>query len=111
MDDLPGWFGTLDPSRVSLAALVTFAVFALFKGLIIPRSVHVDRIADKDAVIAGLVVEKDDWKAAYNAKDSEAAELLRQNSDLLNAAETTNRLLEALRQRLDQPVQRQIGES
>lgn len=111
MDDLPGWFSSLDPSRVSLAALVTFAVFALFKGLIIPRSVHVDRIADKDAQITALAAERDDWKAAYNAKATEAAELVDQNGDLITAGETTNRLLEALRQRLDQPDRRQIGES
>lgn len=88
-------------AQVGLGALVTFMVLSLIRGWVVPRSVLVDRIADKQSQIDNLVKERDDWKEAYNKKAEINAELLKQNGALLDGAETTNKLLDALRMRME----------
>ncbi len=106
--DILAWFATLQPDQIGLAALVTLTIVSILRGWIIPRSVLTDRMADKDAQIALLVTERDDWKSAFQKKAEEAAELLRQNSNLIAGADTTNRLIESLRETIERGRPRQI---
>lgn len=87
--------------QIALGGLVTLMVVGLLRGWVVPRSVLVDRMADKDAQIATLAQERDDWKTAYNQGELSRQELVRQNSDLIEAGETTNRLMESLRNNLE----------
>lgn len=99
--DVLAFFSTLRVDQVALGAIVTFMVIGLLRGWVVPRSVLVDRMADKDAQIAVLAKERDDWKSAYNQGELSRQELVRQNSDLIEAGQTTNRLMESLRANLE----------
>lgn len=99
--DLLTFFNTLRVDQVALGAIVTFGVIGLLRGWVVPRAVLVDRVADKQAQIDALIVERDDWKAAYNQGELSRQELVRQNSDLIEAGQTTNRLMESLRTNLE----------
>lgn len=88
---------TTNPTAIPFAGLVTFAIIGLFRGWLVPGPVVRDRIADKDSQIANLSQERDDWKATARASEDARHELVQQNKDLIDAGETTNRLLEAMR--------------
>jgi hypothetical protein len=57
-------------NTVALGGLVTLMVLSLIRGWVVPRSVLVDRVADKDARIAEVALERDQWKAAYDTTGS-----------------------------------------
>lgn len=99
--DVLAFFNTLPVNQVALGAIVTFMVVSLLRGWVVPRSVLLDRMTDKDAQIAVLAKERDDWKSAYNQGELSRQELVRQNSDLIEAGQTTNRLMESLRTNLE----------
>lgn len=99
--DVLAFFNTLRVDQVALGAIVTFMVIGLLRGWVVPRSVLVDRMVDKDAQIALLAKERDDWKSAYDKGELSRQELVRQNSDLIEAGQTTNRLMESLRTNLE----------
>lgn len=97
MDAISTWFLGLDPTLIPLGALVTFMVFGLIRGWVVPRQVHLDRVSDKDDRIKMLSEERNDWKQAFLHSEESRRILLKQNSDLITSAETTNRLMESLR--------------
>lgn len=99
--DFLAFLNNPDVNRVALGGLVTIMVLALLRGWVVPRSVLVDRMGDKDAQISLLAKERDDWKAAYDKGELSRQELVRQNSDLIEAGQTTNRLMESLRTHLE----------
>lgn len=96
MDPLT-FFLTLRPDQVALGAIVTYMVFALLRGWIIPRKIHLERMAEKEKQIDGLVLERENWRAAFETAERARLELVSQNSDLIDGAETTNRLMESMR--------------
>ncbi len=100
--DVLSFFTKLPLDQVALGALVTFMVISLLRGWVVPRSVLVDRMQDKDAQYAAVAKERDDWKTAYNQSELSRQELQRQNSDLIEAGQTTNRLMESLRSNVEQ---------
>ena len=100
--DVLSFFTKLPADQVALGALVTFMVVGLLRGWVVPRSVLVDRMQDKDAQYAAVAKERDDWKTAYNQSELSRQELQRQNSDLIEAGQTTNRLMESLRSNVEQ---------
>ena len=99
--DALAFFSTLRVDQVALGAIVTFGVIGLLRGWVVPRSVLVDRMADKDAQITSLSKERDDWRGAYDKSELSRQELVRQNTDLIEAGQTTNRLMESLRTNLE----------
>ena len=101
MDQISAFFASLPTDQIALGALVTFMVFSLLRGWVVPRSVLVDRIADKDKQIAELVKERDDWKKAHDVSEEGRALLKEQNGALISGAETTNRLMESMRNYLE----------
>lgn len=108
--DITTWFLALDPTLLPLGALVTLTVVSLIRGWVIPRQVHLDRMQDLLTQIKMLVTERDDWKTAFMTSEKAKADLIKQNSDLVDAAETTNRLIESLRNHIERidSSQRQI---
>lgn len=97
MDPLIGFFTKLDPTIIPLGAIVTFMVFGLIRGWVVPRQVMEDRIDDKNTQITGLVTERDNWKDAYQVERESRTELDQQNKALIEGAQTTNRLLDEMR--------------
>jgi len=95
------WFSQLDPNQIALGALVTLMIASIITGRMIPKSVHDDRIADKDKIISGVEGEREDWKTAFFKKSDETTELVKQNGELIASAETANRLMESLRAQAD----------
>ena len=97
MDPIVAFFQALPGDQIALGALVTFMVFSLLRGWVVPRSVLVDRMADKDAQIAALVKERDDWHTAHDVSEAGRAELKTQNGELIRSAEISNRFMESAR--------------
>lgn len=95
--DAFAFFSTLRVDQVALGALVTFGLLSILRGWVVPRQVLLDRMKDKDAQISQIIKERDDWHAAYDVGETARQELVRQNSDLIEAGQTTNRLMESLR--------------
>lgn len=85
-------------------------VLSLLRGWVVPRSVLVDRMADKDGQIEALATERDDWKSAYHKVKDINIELVKQNTGLIHGGEATTRLLDSMREHLDRNnPQREIG--
>lgn len=101
MDPIVSFFTRLDPTVLPLGGIVTFVVIGLIRGWVVPRQVLTDRIADKDSQIKSLAEERDSWKNAFLASDAARLELVSQNSELIDGAKTTNRLMESLRNQIE----------
>jgi hypothetical protein len=95
------WLTSLDPNQIGLGAIVTLMIVSILRGWIIPRSVHLDRISDKDKQIVALGKERDNWKEAYEKSAEAKRELIQQNSALIDGADTTNHLLDSLRNQIE----------
>lgn len=111
MDSLLNFIDNADPSSIGLGTLVTMMIISILRGWVVPRSVHIDRIADKDTQLASLLKEKDSWRDSSLKKDEVIVELTSQVHDLIDGADTTNRLMESLRNQIERngfPSQRQI---
>jgi hypothetical protein len=102
-------FTQLRPDQVALGAIVTFMVLSLIRGWVVPRSVLVDRISDKDGQILALKEERETWRRAYHQAEASRLELTHQNGELIESASATNKLIEALRQNLEPPSQNSLG--
>lgn len=125
--DLATFFSNLNPSQVSLGALVTFVIVAYWRGWIVPRKSLDDVRADRDARIAefkqayqdatALVrdterarvedmrdqrdaarAEAQQWQNAYLSSDKSVAELIEQTSELREVARTAEHVLVSLPQ-------------
>lgn len=99
--DFATLFLSLRPDQVALGAIVTIMVLGLLLGWVVPRSVLLARMADKDKEIARLALERDAWQAAYNQVELARQEASRQSAELIKGGETTNRLMESLRSHLE----------
>lgn len=108
MDPILAFFQSLPTDQIALGALVTFMVISLLRGWVVPRSVLVDRMADKDAQITALAKERDDWHTAHDVSEAGRAELKSQNGELIKSAEISNRFMETMRNRFDRDAQREI---
>lgn len=110
--DIIAWTAGLPGDQIALGALVTAMVLSVLLGRVVPKSVMDARMADKDREIANLAKERDDWKTAHDKSEAGRAELKDQNSALIRGAETTNRLMESMRNYMERssPPQRQIEE-
>lgn len=101
MDPISAFFVSLNPTLVPLGAIVTLVVVSLIRGWLVPRAIVQERIKDKDAQIEALAKERDDWKTAYMKSEEARGVLSGQNGDLISGAETTNRLMESLRNQIE----------
>jgi hypothetical protein len=82
------WMDSLTPT-IGATGLLAVVVLMILRGALIPRRVHEDRMADKDAQIKT-------WKDAA-LKEAETNEVQRGHiSILLQGAQTTRHVLEAL---------------
>lgn len=86
---------------LSLGAIVTVGLLAIFSGGLVPSKSHNREIRLLENQIDLLTKEKDDWKDAHNAKDAEVAELRNQVSVLVDSTRTTTALIESLRSLID----------
>lgn len=75
---------TLPIAPIGATAILAVAVLMLLRGMLIPRSVHDDRMKDKDHTI--------EYLRTVNA------ELLKQNSALMTVGHTTERVLMSLQE-------------
>lgn len=108
MDPVVAFFQTLPTDQIALGALVTIMVISILRGWVVPRSVLIDRMADKDARIAALEKERDDWHTAHDVSEAGRAELKSQNGDLIRSAEIPNRFMESAREWFDRDSRREI---
>lgn len=91
----------LPTGQVALGTIVTIVILMVLTGKLVPRAVHEDRIADKNNEINNLVVERDAWREAHRLEADGSEELRVQNGKLVDGAETTKALLEALRSKVE----------
>lgn len=99
--DFSSWLATPSPSQIGLGGIVTVMILSILRGWIIPRSVHLDRVQDKDAQLQALAAERDTWRLAYEKSAEVKAELIDQNKELIKGADTTNRLMDSLRNQIE----------
>jgi hypothetical protein len=85
--------------QISLGAIVAFGIISIIRGWIVPRQVHLDRIADKDNAIAAITKDRDNYFTAWNTLRDAAVEKDHQITKLLTAGEATVRLVDTLQQR------------
>lgn len=78
MDYFATILGAVRIDQVAVAALLTFAIYRILTGKLVPRQ----------AV--------DDWRNAYLKSEEANALLLQQNSALIEASKTTTRIVNAL---------------
>lgn len=97
MDGIISWIVQSDPSVVPLGAIVTLMVLSLLRGWVIPRQTHLDRMSDLNRQLDKLSEERNDWKTAYTVEQTTNGEVLRQNSELIESAETSDKMLRELR--------------
>jgi hypothetical protein len=79
-------------------AVLILVVLAIVTGRLIPRRSLEDVRADRDARLAEERARGDEWRAAAQAQDTRNDLLSQQVGQLLDAARTTNALIEGLRQ-------------
>lgn len=79
-------------------AVLILVVLAIVTGRLIPRRSLEDVRADRDARLAEERARGDEWRAAAQAQDTRNDLLSTQVGQLLDAARTTNALIEGLRQ-------------
>ena len=95
MEDVAAILGSLPVGELAPSTLVALFVVAILTGRLVPRKVHEDRIADKDGQIEHL-------REVLDKSEEANAMLLKQNGELIDSGETTDRLIEALRVRAQQ---------
>jgi protein gp37 len=108
MDAFLTFFTSLPTDQIALGALVTVMVISILRGWVVPRSVLVDRMADKDARIAALEKERDAWHTAHDTSEAGRQELKKQNGELIRSAEIANRFMETARAWFDRDSHRSI---
>jgi len=94
--------GLFDLKTVPYIAIVSFTVFALLRGWVVPGRTVEGRIADKNEQIQALAKERDDWKEAAKTSEEARTILVKQNSDILEQGEGMKRLMEAMRNHYEQ---------
>lgn len=95
MEDVAAILGVLPVGDIAWGTIVSFGILSIIRGWLVPRRVHEDRIADKDDQIQHL-------RTALGKSEEANAMLLKQNGELIDSGETTDRLIEALRARAQQ---------
>jgi len=107
--DALAFFATLKVDQVALGAIVTFGVVSILRGWIVPKQVVTDLIARFNAQIASLIEERNNLREA-NAALTEANRILLDNqTKLVNSGDTTNRLIDTLRENSDRLANRNYG--
>jgi hypothetical protein len=76
--------------------LLSAFVYAILTGRIVPRSTVNDVRADRDARLAEVRRESDDWRSAWQASQETNKVLADQNKELLELSRTTHQLIKAL---------------
>jgi hypothetical protein len=76
--------------------LLVAVVWAIFTGRILPRSTLEDVRADRDARLAEIRKEADDWRSAWQVLQETNRVLADQVSELSELGRTTNQLIQAL---------------
>lgn len=110
VDQISAFFASLPTDQIALGALVTFMVVGLLRGWVVPRSVLVDRIGDKDKQIAILEKERDAWHKAHDVSEAGRAELKQQNTNLIKSAEISNRFMDSARDWFDRNTPNRVIE-
>ncbi len=99
MGDLGAFFGSLNPGDVGFGALVVAAVWLIFTGRLVPRSVLEDTRKDCDRLVAAKTEEAKEWRQAAEQSSLTTGALVDQYRALLESSETMERVLESIQSR------------
>ena len=94
--DLTQFFAEIGAADVGFGALVAFAIYLIFTGKLVPRSVVEQIRSDKDRSVQQAVAEASAWKEAYKIEAQSRAELGLQLGELLEVARTSDHLLRSI---------------
>lgn len=81
----PEFLGAIKLDQVALAGIVTYIIFAILTGRLYPKS-----------AMDAERTEKDNWKSAYFKSDAANRILMDQNSDLIDANRTSQKVISSL---------------
>src|SRR5690606_9092524 len=99
---------------LTFTGVVGLVLLAVMTGRLIPKSSHEREIgvlekahsgvvSSKDSRIAELIVEKNEWRQAAGTAEKVAAEVRRQNADLLEVSRASVYALDEMRKGLAEP--------
>jgi hypothetical protein len=94
--DFASFFESVGAADVGFGVLVSFAVYLIFTGKLVPRSVVEQIRTDKDSSIARAVAETEAWKEAYTIEARSRLELGNQFGELLELAKTSDHALQSI---------------
>lgn len=75
--------------------ILLFVMISVLRGWLVPRTVLIDRMKDKDEIIARQDNEIIAWREAHRISEAGRAELKDQNTKLINGQENMNRFVDA----------------
>lgn len=92
--DVLAFFAQPVITQMGATGVLLFVVISILRGWLVPRSVLMDRIKDKDDIIARQQIDIERWVAAHTVSEVGRAELKAQNSKLISGQEGQNRLID-----------------
>jgi hypothetical protein len=95
------FFAKLGPGGIGFTGLLSFAIFLILTGRLVPKSTVDDLRADNQARIADVREEADSWKDAYLLTERARGEQGSQFSVLLEYAKTADHLIRAMQPPMD----------
>lgn len=93
---MDGWIASLPLEGIGLGGLVVSIGLIISRGWWVPARTVVELTKMRDDRIKELAAERDDWKARGDAQTETLAELMRQNTELLELARAGNALMTGL---------------
>jgi hypothetical protein len=80
--------------QTGATGILVLVIISILRGWLVPRAVLVDRMKDKDDIIARQQIEIERWVAAHTTSEAGRAELKDQNSKLIAGQESQNRFID-----------------
>ena len=80
--------------QTGAVGILLLVITLILSGRLVPRAVLVDRIKDKDDIIARLEREKEQWHTAHTISETGRAELKDQNGKLIQGQDNMNRFVD-----------------
>lgn len=84
------------------AFILAGVVWAIITGRLVPRKTLEDLVSERDKRIAAEAARADEWHKAAEAQDARNDILSRQVDQLLDAARTTNGLVDGLKRAIQE---------
>lgn len=80
--------------QTGATGILVFVILSILRGWLVPRAVLLDRMKDKDEIIARQDVEIIAWREAHRISEAGREELKSQHGKLISSQENMNRFVD-----------------